>query len=562
MPVKPAFLALSMGLAAAIACTDRHPTEPQPTATSFNLSARAPWSPCYQEVGAAFDVSYECASFNVPLDHDQPNGAVISLAVVRLPATDVAHRIGALLLNPGGPGGSGVDFALFFGPFVEFIWGPEVRARFDIVGFDPRGVQRSTGIKCFGNERQAVAVFPPVAFPLTPEEEALFMAGDALLADQCDTRGNRIAEHMSTASVARDLDLLRAWLGDERITFAGLSYGSYLGATYANLFPDRVRALVVDGILDPIAWANVEGAVPFSTRLRSDHGAQTTLERFFALCEAAATGNCAIAPNAEARFAALAERLRTEPLPFVDPATGQTFLIRYQDLVGITLGTLYNPFSYADGAALMALVEAQAAPTAIGTAYERLARTSGLVNKRGFPTYVNFAEAFPAVACEDSNNPTSYGTWSVEGAAADAAFGYFGRIWTWASSPCAQWPLADEDRYSGPFNAATANPVLVIGNLYDPATRYEGAQALRALLPNSALLTVDVPGHTSLGVSGCAGFFTGLYLLDPSQANTIDGLVCPPEFNPFDLAAAGAAQPASASLRTQVMAQIAFRPFR
>lgn len=559
---KPVLAMLPLVLCTAIACIDARPTAPQLPSASFGAPPGTGWSPCYKDVGAAFGTSYECASFYVPLDHDQPTGSMISLALVRLPATDAANRIGSIVLNPGGPGGSGVDFALFFGPAVEFIWGPDVRARFDIIGFDPRGVQRSTGIKCFGNEGQAVQVFAPLAFPLTTAEEALFVAGDALLADQCDKRGNKIADHMSTASVARDLDLLRAWLGDDHLTYVGLSYGSYLGVTYANLFPDRVRALVVDGVLDPIAWANDDGAVPFSTRLRSDHGAQSTLHQFFALCDAAAAGNCALAPNSQARFAALAERLRTEPVPVVDPETGQSFLIRYQDLIVNTLITLYNPFSYADGAELLALIEELAAPAAIGAAYERLERSNGLVNKRGFPTYVNFAEAFPAVACEDSNNPNDYGTWSAEGAAADATFGYFGRIWTWASSPCAQWPLADDDRYAGPFSATTANPVLVIGNLYDPATRYQGAQTVRGLLPNSALLSVDVPGHTSLGASGCAGFVTGIYLLNPAQAAAIDGLLCPQEFNPFDLVAAGAAANTGASLRARLMTQIAFRPFR
>jgi hypothetical protein len=125
--------------------------------------------------------------------------------------------------------------------------------------------------------------------------------------------------------------------------------------------------------------------------------------------------------------------------------------------------------------------------------------------------------------------------WSQQGALADQS-SYFGRLWTWASSPCAQWPFTDNDRFTGTFNHDTSNPVLVIGNLYDPATRYEGAVGVADMLPNSALLTVDVPGHTSLGSSVCAGVLTGSYLLDPSVAASIDGQVCPKEFNPFELA--------------------------
>lgn len=523
------------------------------------------WSPCYKDVGAEFGVSYECAQYNVPLDHDEPTGPKVQLALVRLPATAPDAKAGTIFLNPGGPGGSGVDFALFFGPFAELVWGSDVRDRFDLVGFDPRGVHRSTGIKCFGNERQAVEAFAPFAFPLTPEEEEIWAEGDELLAEQCDRRGNRIAQHMSTANVARDLDLLRAAVGDEQVTYFGGSYGTYLGVTYANLYPDRVRAVAIDAVLDPIAWANVEGEVPFSTRLRSDQGAQATLEQFFELCEASAPGNCAFAPNPANRFANLAQRLLDEPLEFIDPETGEPIRVTYQDLIDSMLGTLYDPFAYAEGAELLAVLEsiAFAGADAAPAQWERAAE---FVNKRGIPHYQNFVENFPAVACSDGNNPSDYAVWSDEGAAADAEFGYFGRIWTWASSPCAQWPLTDDDRYLGPFNAHTANPVLVIGNRYDPATRYEGALAVRELLPNSALLTVDLAGHGSLGASGCAGFLTGQYLLDPSTATGVDGTVCPQEFNPFDFAADEPA-PESArglapTMRAELMEQIGYRPLR
>lgn len=162
------------------------------------------WSPCYQDRGAEAGVEFECATLHVPLDHATRRGGTIQLAVVRLPATDPDRKIGSIALNPGGPGGSGVDFALGFGPFAEFVWGPEVRARFDIVGFDPRGVARSTPVRCFGNLRQAEQAFPPMSFPLTPEEEAAFVQSDGLLAEQCDKRGSRTVDHVSTANVARE----------------------------------------------------------------------------------------------------------------------------------------------------------------------------------------------------------------------------------------------------------------------------------------------------------------------------------------------------------------------
>ena len=164
---------------------------------------------------------------------------------------------------------------------------------------------------------------------------------------------------MSTANVARDLDRLRAAAGDAQLNYVGLSYGTYLGTTYANMFPDHVRAVVVDGVLDPIAWANVEGEIPFSTRLRSDAGAQTTLEKFFELCDAAGAA-CAFGPDSANRFADLADRLLVEPVLFTDPETGEQFPVTYQDLIGFTLGSLYDPFSFPFLAEVLALLEASA----------------------------------------------------------------------------------------------------------------------------------------------------------------------------------------------------------
>ena len=144
---------------------------------------------------------------------------------------------------------------------------------------------------------------------------------------------------------------------------------------------------------------------------------------------------------------------------------------------------------------------------------------------------MNFLEGFPGVACSDSVNPRSYLAWSVNGALADAQFGYFGRIWTWASSICAEWPGHDADRYLGPWNRVTANPVLVVGNRWDPATRYEGALTVRNLLPRSALLTVEGWGHTSLFLSACADQTIARYLV--ALATPAPGAICKQDVVPF-----------------------------
>jgi pimeloyl-ACP methyl ester carboxylesterase len=490
----------------------------------------ARWQRCFRSLAPGL----QCGSVKVPLDYDEPNGRHLSIAMTRLLATDPSERIGSLFINPGGPGGSGVDVVLAIAQLEQLglnVFDPEVRARFDIVGFDPRGIVRSKPLRCFDDPSQWI--FAP--FPVTAEEEAASESADRYLADACEADGGRIQDHMSTANVARDLDVLRQAVGDRGLNYVGYSYGSFLGTMYANLFPQNVRAVVVDGVLDPVAWttgAPGQQNLPFSTRLRSDAGAQATLLEFFRLCGAGGP-NCAFAPNSEGRFAALADRLRSGPIDVVDPETGDIFPFTYQDLIGNTLNAMYDAASWPDLAGLLAFLEAEASPAKIGARLKALKTKLGGTWPlgRNIPRYYNDVEGFPGVACSDSDNPDSYSAWSEAGAAADEQFGYFGRAWTWASSICAVWTGFDEDRYMGPFDAETANPVLIVGTRFDPATRYEGAVTLSHLLPNSSLLTVDGWGHTSLFVSSCSNAAVARYLVD--GVTPAPGTVCPADVVPF-----------------------------
>lgn len=550
-------VAATLGAATPAEATD-HRTPPPPQLN---------WSDCYQNVAQQFadlGVRYECTDINLPLDYDQPDGVTTRVAMVRLPASDQANKLGSILLNPGGPGGSGIEFALFFGPFAQFVWGPEVAQRFDIIGFDPRGVARSSPARCFPNERAIAAIAPPARFPQTLAEVAAFEWTANQVDDACNTDTPRVLPHMSTANVARDMDRIREAVGDEHLNFVGLSYGSYVGQTYANLFPDRVGAVVIDGVLDPVAWANVEAEIPFSTRLRSDEGAKETLEEFFRQCDAAAPGNCALAPNSAARFDAIAQRLQDAPLEIIDPFSGRPFVLTYPIFIGDVLGTLYSPGAYPFLAELLAFTEAFASPAELGMALERVRTASGLAHQSDGSrraNYRNGLEGSLGPLCADTASPSDYGLWFAAGQASDAAFGYFGSVWTWAGFPCGAWTIEDDDAYTGPYDADTAHPVLVIGNLYDPATRYEGAQTARALLPNSALVTVHTPGHTSLGLSPCAGSITGQYLLDPSSGAIFDGAACVEGINWFDFGAGFAADGEfEFDFRTKLMDEIAFRP--
>jgi len=519
--------AIAVAIAGSVVGLTGLPVQASTAGTASPPVPRIAWSPCND--------GFECARVPVPLDYDRPRGPSISLALVRLPATDQAHRVGSLFVNPGGPGGSGVDFVLEAGQLLSAA----VDGRFDIVGFDPRGIFGSTPLLCFDNLDDALAVLPPFPFPVGRQEEAQQRTADRSLAAACRRNAGPIIDHMSTADVVRDLDLLRAAVGDRGLNYLGFSYGSMIGTTYANLFPDRVRAVAIDGVLDPVAWTTGRPGqqdLPFSTRLRSDQGAMATLGQFFALCDGAATDTdpataCSFGPGSRARFAALAAQLRGHPAELTLP-DGTVLEVSYADLIAITLGALYSPVVWPELADLLVALE-ESAPARVESAREALAAGLGLRPAGGEPQpYPNVVEGLPGVGCSDSDNPASYAAWPRAADAAQARFGYFGPLWTWISSVCQPWPGRAADRYTGPWTARTAEPVLVVGNFYDPATRYQGAQAVARLLPNSRLLSYAGWGHTAVfNGSTCAIRAVSRYLL--TTAVPPAGTVCRPEFDPF-----------------------------
>ena len=317
---------------------------------------------------------FECATVDVPLDHgyDGPQ-SMVSIALARVPATDPDNRIGSLFINPGGPGGSGVNFVFNIG---TVLYTDEVRARFDIVGFDPRGIGRSDGLKCFRSPEQLDTVLKSTPFPVTDEEFREFRRKDWRFANLCRRQGGEIQDFMTTADVARDLDLLRQAVGDEQLNYAGFSYGSYIGVTYANLFPQRVGALIVDAVLDPIAWSTGRRlerfTTPVSARLGSQDGTYETVEQFLELCDSAGEA-CAFSGNSAERYAALAERLKAQPLEIQLP-DGTIVNLTYAIAVNETRIAMYNPFSWPSFAELLALVESFASAAEIGAAVAQFHR--------------------------------------------------------------------------------------------------------------------------------------------------------------------------------------------
>jgi pimeloyl-ACP methyl ester carboxylesterase len=470
---------------------------------------------------AACGDGFECATATVPLDYDHPGGPAISLALIRLPAADQRNRIGSLLTNPGGPGHSGVDSVR---STPGNAYPPGMRARFDIIGFDPRGVARSTPIQCFPSNEARLRFFAGVPlFPITRGEEVRLIAKNAEFGRICLRHNAAIMRHMSTANVARDMDLLRRALGDRRLNFWGGSYGSYLGNVYANLFPNRVRALVFDSIIEPVAWATGRGdgfSVPVYTRERSDAGTFATMRQFLLLCGRAGPRCAFSGGDPLAKWQTLLTRARRAPIriPGGPPVT-------YAEIVTSTVRLLADPPESWSALAGQLQQLYQASTPAAGRASPAVAAGATAAG------YDNADEALAAVTCADTNNPRDPFRWPAVARQRDRRFGPFGSFWAYLSEPCATWPARDHDRYTGPFNRRTSAPILIVGTRFDPATPYANARAAARQLPNSRLLTLDGWGHIALPKSACIATYVDRYLV--TGALPPPGTTCRPDQQPF-----------------------------
>jgi pimeloyl-ACP methyl ester carboxylesterase len=451
------------------------------------LASPLDWSDCGDGM--------QCATAKVPLDYDKPSSRQISLAVIRRPASDPAHRIGSLFVNNGGPGNSAVDFVR---RDAEAVYPPEVLARFDVVGMDPRGVGRSTPVRCFDDAEEQggfLGVLPP--FPVGFEEERAFAEAQADLGRRCLARNGDLLDHLSSANVARDLDRLRQAVGDKQLTFAGHSYGTVVGATYASLFPHRVRAIVLDSMLDPAAYTR--GLGPFSLRVGSQRATSDTLRFFLASCDAAGQ-RC---PFAGGDFDGLMERLRRGPV----------FGFTYAQAVESVRGALSFPPAWPELAAGLAAVSAGAPAARLAAEYD------------------NGREALTAIACGETDNPRDPRVWPLAARIADRFTPYFGSPWAYISQACATWPGFDRDRYTGPFDRRTSAPLLVVNARYDAFSSLGRARTVADSM-GARLLTVEGPGHTLEGTdSACADDAVERYLV--AGKLPAKGAVCAQDSVPF-----------------------------
>jgi pimeloyl-ACP methyl ester carboxylesterase len=490
------------------------------------------WVPCADAPGL------DCGHLPVPLDYSHPDLGQVQIALVRVPATDAAQRIGSIFVNPGGPGGSGVDLVRgAFGPQLATLLG----GRFDVIGFDPRGVGGSDALHCFSDLAAEASYLDGLpAFPYRTDQERPFFDRFAGLADICAAGGQAIFSHMSTADVARDLDLLRSAVGDDQLTYLGFSYGTFLGETYANLFPDRVRALVIDGVLDPRRWTSGLQISSEATSLQAE------FEEFLRLCDAAGSACAFSAPEgALARYRALAARLELGPIVLPDAG-----LLSYDGLISGIFSALYVPERWGGPAGFAAQLAAASEITfgrlRAGESALTLSQAVQRLQNGGATSSPGFAISFDSeqgTICADADFPTAFEDFRAT-AAATRAPSLALPFW-WPEAACSAWPSA-ASRYAGPWTHTTAAPVLIVGNYFDGITAYADAVATSQLLPNSRLLSYAGWGHTAFGRSVCVQRYVAQYLLDGQLPP--EGSVCPIEADPFAAPGASAdSAPASAA---------------
>jgi pimeloyl-ACP methyl ester carboxylesterase len=475
----------------------------------------------------ACDGGYQCATARVPLDYRHPRGRTISIAVIRHLATGPARRIGSLFFNAGGPGTPGTLLPLLYGQLPA-----QVRARFDIVSFDSRGVGESTSFHCFPTDtaEQRFLAPLPAGFPVGSRQQALTERIWAQFDARCARSNLSLLDHMSTADVARDMNLLRQAVGDPVLNYLGLSYGTILGATYANLFPSRVGAMVLDGNVDPVAYAVGSGTLPTFLRSGSDQASAATLNAFLTMCGQAATADCAFSagsPTAtRAKFATLLRRLLQQPVTLGPPAQVYTYASTIDFVVNdILYTTVADPPLGAGWPADASLLQQIWTASATAGPPSQVQPTPTAAAGANIP-YLP-PEQRIAVICADSPNPRRAAAYPADARLAEARSASVGPDLAWRTESCASWPAsAAQDRYTGPWNRPTAHTILLIGNTGDPATPYWGSLAMARDLARARLLTIDGYGHTEFGnKSACGQHYESAYLLAGSLPPP--GATCP-----------------------------------
>ncbi|TPQ20909.1 alpha/beta hydrolase [Streptomyces sporangiiformans] len=441
---------------------------------------------------------FQCATLKAPLDYAKPASGDISLAVARKKATGPGKRLGSLLVNPGGPGGSAVGYLQ---AHAAIGYPAEVRARYDMVALDPRGVAGSEPVECLTGREMDTYTQTDIT-PDNAREKGALVDAYKEFAEGCGQRSAKLLRHVSTVEAARDMDVLRAVLGDKKLTYVGASYGTFLGATYAGLFPDRVGRLVLDGAMDPSLTArrtNEDQTAGFETAFQAF--ARDCVRQSDCPLGGPGTTPKRVGKNLKAFF----RRLDASPIDAGDAdgrelgealATTGVIAAMYDEEAWPQLReALTMAMKYEDGAGLLVLSDSY---------YERGADGQ----------YANLMFANAAVNCLDL--PAAFASpEAVEEAlpSFEKASPVFGKGLAWVSLNCAYWPVMPAGEPHR-IEAKGAAPIVVVGTTRDPATPYPWARSLAAQLSSATLLTYNGDGHTAYGRgSTCIDSTINRYLL-------------------------------------------------
>ncbi|MCZ7433137.1 alpha/beta hydrolase [Streptomyces sp. WMMC1477] len=439
---------------------------------------------------------WECADMKAPLDYDKPDGETLDIALIRTRATEDDRRVGSLLFNFGGPGGSGVATL----PNTERTFST-LNTFYDLVSFDPRGVGRSSKVRC----QSDAEIEESLSLDLTPDtaaEEKEFLDDAKALSADCERKAGKVLPHVGTSDAARDMDLMRHLLGDEKLHYLGFSYGTSLGGTYAHLFPGNVGRMVLDAAVDPTA-----GSVTHAKNQAL--GFQRALENYLrSTGEDPAKGT--------KRITALLERIDEDPLP---TSSGRE-LTEGQALYGLVT-PLYSKSSWP--ALEEALEEAEN-----GRGDRLLALSDSYHGRDAEGRFEASSHAQRAVSCaDDSSRPTMADAKAVlpEFEKVSPVFGPF-LAWDTAGW-CADWPVPGE-REDPEASAEGAAPIVVVGTTGDPATPFEGAERMAKELGEDVgvLVTFDGEGHGAYFASDCVQDTVNAYLARGEVPR--NGLTCEP----------------------------------
>ncbi|MFK0008394.1 alpha/beta hydrolase [Paenarthrobacter sp. NPDC090520] len=445
---------------------------------------------------------FQCATVKVPLDYGNPSGGDIELSAIKLSSS--GNKKGTILVNPGGPGGSGVDFVRDGGK-THFT--QKLRSNYDMVGFDPRGVKRSAPVTCMSSDAERDAAREKVFRENTDEGLAAALAFNKSVIQQCVQQTGPVLEHIDTVSAAKDLDVLRAVVNDAKLNYLGYSYGTFLGSTYAALFPDNVGRLVLDGAVDP-SLSNEDltsgQAVAFEKAIRSY------------VSDCLNQKDCPLSGNVDNGVQEIRDLIQA-----VDdnPQTAKDGrLVTGNEFVNGLILPLYDDQSWP------ALTQALA--SAFSGDVSQMLRIADLgADREQNGTYSSNSNfAFTAINCLDYPMVTDTAGMRAEEARLKQESPTFGEFFAYGGVSCKDWPYK-ATRTPAAVDYTGSAPIVVIGTTGDPATPLAWAQSLRKQLGNASLITWEGEGHTAYGRSNsCVSNAVDDYFIDGKQPQ--DGLKC------------------------------------